>query len=255
VKAVKEIAIKRSALPLVAMLSSLTLLMGAAAVVQRTAEAHSVKPATVNDPVLHELDDIAVLLEQGREVEAKRGLDAIGAQPLTISARANGEGALHAYAPTTLIMRTGRAMLKRAEMAAERGDRTTAMGWIERCRELSGQVLSSPKPGMDALNVARYLDKHAATAEIAVLKQLNETQAAEMAAERDNAIQGVWQNTIMARVKALVNRWGADGDDTTIRESHAREEQELASEMVRLYQSQRSGQRVVQHAPTNDKSA
>jgi hypothetical protein len=212
------------------------------------------------------MDRVATLLEAGREAEAKRSLDALGAQVLTVDSGATGNGALKTFAPTTLLMRTGRAMLSRANAAAARGDRAAAMGWIERCRELGGQALASPKPTMDALNVARYLDKHATNAEVRILKQLQETGQASTVAARASSLQNLWQNHILSRVKTVVERWNQEDSQRwdgrlnrvseptpEMRDARQREEQQLASDLIRLYQSQRNGLRVVHNG--SDKAA
>jgi hypothetical protein len=257
---VKEVTTRRSFLPMVVMLSSLTILMGAAAVSQRAVEARAVGRVTINEPVLQEMDRVARLLETGHDAEAKRALDVLGALPLPVDARTSGDGALTVFSPSTLLMRTGRAILARADAAAVRGDRSAAMGWIERCRELSGQVLATPNPNMDTLNLARYLDKHATTAEIRVLGRLHETEHARLVAMRGNAIQNLWQNNILARVRTVIARWNAEDSShwnekrdrvpqpsPEVRDARYREEQQLASDLIRLYQSQRSGLRVVEN--------
>lgn len=262
----KEVTTRRSILPMVAMLSSLTLLMGAAAVTQRTADARNAPRVAINEPALLEMDRVAALLESGHEAAAKRSLDVLSAQILTVDAGASGNGALKTFSPTTLLMRTGRAMLSRADVAANRGDRTAAMGWIERCRELSGQVLSAPKPTMDSLNIARYLDKHATDAEVRILKQLQESNQAGVVAARASGLQNLWQNIILPRVKTVVNRWNLEDANrwderlnrvveptSEMRDARQREEQQLASDLIRLYQSQRNGLRVVQNG--SDKAA
>jgi hypothetical protein len=251
---------RRNILPMVVMLSSLTLLMGGAAVTQRAVEARNPRPVAINEPALLELDRVASLLESGQEGAAKRALDSLASQPLPMDSGAGGEGALKSFAPTTLLMRTGRAMLARANAAAERGDR------IERCRELAGQALACSKPTMDSLNVARYLDKNALMTEVRILKQLNETEQARFIAARGNALQNLWQNRILVRVKSVIERWNREDTNRwdeslnrmatpspEVREARRLEEHQLATDLIRLYQSQRNGLRVVQNG--SDKAA
>jgi hypothetical protein len=258
-KYVREITTKRSFVPMLVMLSSLSLLIGGTSFVQRAAGITPAK-VSVSEPVLQELHQTVQLLEQGREAEAKVRLDALNAMPITIDAGSHGDGPLKEFAPTTLLMQTGRAILRRAELAATRGDRNAAFGWIERCRELSEQTLASPTPNMDALNVARYLDKHSATTEVSVLETLHEHDRAQLAEARGNTLQKVWRKTIMTRVNDFLDRWSqedslrflnAAGVVPEMSEPRKQEEKNLAADLIRLYKAERKGVRVAQYPHEN----
>ncbi|GAB4457980.1 MAG: hypothetical protein OHK0029_18550 [Armatimonadaceae bacterium] len=145
------------------------------------------------------------LIEAGQTEEAKRILDRIGGEKITVESYTSGRGALKVFAPTTILMKLGRLMTGEAEAAAHRGDQEEALIWIARCRELAAQVLAAEEANLDVLNTAHYLDTRAGTTEVAVRELLGDDVGAKRVALREQSAREMYRADIMTRLEAMPN--------------------------------------------------
>lgn len=182
-------------------------------------------PISPTQGVYLEFARVAEQLEGGKSAQAKRLLDQIGGETLVVQGSAGGEGALKIFSPTSLLIRVGRAMVNTAVKEANKGNRTEALSWLARCRELSSQVLQTSEPNIDTLNLGRSLDVLAGRFEVDVRKRLGDAEGAQLAAARESSSWKYYLETIQPRIKSLPEREGITTKDV--------------QELMAVYQSQR----------------
>jgi hypothetical protein len=152
------------------------------------------------------------LLEEKKPTQAKAILDRVCTEKLSVESFTGGRGALKTFSPTTLLMRLGRLMAREARTAAFEGNNVEALVWISRCRELAAQVLLTADPTLDVLNMARYLDLQAGSAEIDVRKMCCDEEGVKRVSARESALHDFYRTDIQKRVMELPENSGRDID-------------------------------------------
>ena len=218
---------QRSARPLIIMLATLLLFLGGTAALQQASP--SLKGAT--DAVrLHPIqgektlllcDHATQALTDHDDTTARRLLGEISRQPLIAYNGGMGTGPLQAFAPSSLIMRLGKALAARAQSDASQGQSEQAGEWLRACHDLSGQTLRGPAPTLDALTLARYLDTTADHAQIAVYRTLHERDKAQQAQARESAIARQWHERIIGPLMQAQTRDKGDAGDSIAAQSNA----------------------------------
>jgi hypothetical protein len=240
---------------MIGMLAAILLFFGGVPLAVRTvAEKSGVSAkadpslAVDSEATYQDLGRAADLLQAGSEASAKELIDSRREEALVVNPGGHGAGALAVFSPTTLLMRLGKVMTDHAVAVAARGDRQDAFAWLERCRNLSGQVLATPAPSLAALQVSRYLDRTAGEAEVAVLAKVGENTRAAVVAAREKALDGYWRSVMLRRISSQRSEWAIrEWSKTSVQlspETRDQEERRFALDLMQVYQRERRQERI-----------
>ncbi len=143
------------------------------------------------------------LLKSGDVEGARQIIDRQQEASIAISINEGMSGALANSSGSMLILRLAKAISRYASEKAWNGDTEGALAWVERCRMLSRQSLSSTTITLESVQLAGSLDRLILETEARTLFASGNPSAAEHQMRRVQEFDRFWKNDILRKMRAV----------------------------------------------------
>lgn len=189
---------------------------GSARLLNQAAQTNLPQVQTVEGPEIYagyaHADE---MLRQGNADAAGQILDRLRPESLVVESGAMGEGALASFSPSTVLIHVIKNIGNQAILTAKAGDAPKARQWLLRGWRIGDQVIATPRPSADALNVAHLADCHLSQVQSQVAHLCGDAEAEKTARLRGTRLMQVWRNQVVPELHPnRTGRLDTDHEDT-----------------------------------------